>query len=89
MNGTNFQQQLRDNGFGEGQIKSYPPNADGPFHTHDFNVMLLVLEGPFSLATDDRVMTYEAGEVCKLSAGVRHVERTGPAGARVLIGKSL
>lgn len=25
MNETNFQQQLRDNGFGEGQIKSYPP----------------------------------------------------------------
>ncbi|WP_156105517.1 MULTISPECIES: hypothetical protein [unclassified Marinobacter] len=49
--------------------------------------MLLVLEGPFSLATDEGILTYEAGEVCELSAGVRHVERTGPAGARVLLGK--
>ena len=52
-----------------------------------FTAMLLVLEGPFSLATDEGILTYEAGEVCELSAGVRHVERTGPAGARVLLGK--
>ncbi len=87
MKETQFQQMLRDNGFEEGQIKTYPPNADGPMHTHDFNVMLLVLEGPFSLATQGGVTTFQAGEICELLAGVRHVEQTGPEGARVLLGK--
>jgi quercetin dioxygenase-like cupin family protein len=87
MNEAEFQQTLRDHGFGEGQIKTYPPNANGPMHTHDFNVMLLVLEGPFSLATDEGVTSFQAGQVCELAAGARHVEQTGPEGARVLLGK--
>ena len=87
MNQIQFQQRLRDNGFGEGEIKTYPPNADGPMHTHDFNVLLLVLEGPFALASEDGVTTFQTGQVCELAAGVRHVEQTGPEGARVLLSK--
>lgn len=87
MKNTEFQQTLRDNGFGEGQIKSYPPNADGPMHTHEFDVMLLVLEGTFSLATEKGKTSFQAGEVCELAAGVSHVEQTGAEGARVLLGK--
>lgn len=89
MKEARFRQRLRENGFDDGQIKAYPANTDGPMHTHDFSVMLLVIEGPFALATEAGVTTFEAGDICELPAGIRHVEQTGPGGARVLLGKKL
>jgi quercetin dioxygenase-like cupin family protein len=82
-----FRQMLRERGYGEVQFKDYPPNADGPMHTHDFSVLLLVVDGDFMLAQDDGVKTYRPGEICDLPAGSTHVERSGSNGARILLGK--
>ena len=87
MNEERFRQRLREKGYEEGQLKEYAPNTDGPMHTHDFSVMLLVVSGEFTLAQDNGAMTYRPGEICELAAGVKHVERTGSSGARVLLGK--
>ena len=87
MNEEQFRQTLREKGYGEEQVKEYAPNADGPMHTHDFSVMLLVLEGEFMLAKEDGVTTYRPGEICELPAGSTHVERSGSSGARIFLGK--
>lgn len=87
MNEEQFRQTLRERDYGEVQFKDYPPNADGPMHTHEFSVLLLVVDGEFMLAQDDGVTTYRPGEICDLAAGSKHVERSGSSGARILLGK--
>ena len=87
MEEQEFREALRAGGFEDGEHKEYAPGTDGPLHTHDFAVMLLVLDGDFTLAREDGATTFRPGEVCELAAGVMHAERTGAAGARVLLGK--
>lgn len=87
MDEARFRQKLRDAGYGEPAIRAYPPGTDGPLHTHDESVMLLVLDGEFTLAGEAGVQPFGPGEVCELAAGVPHAERTGAAGARVLLAK--
>ena len=45
MSEEQFRQLVREKGYEEGQFKEYPPNTDGPMHTHDFSVMLIVVGG--------------------------------------------
>ena len=85
MTEAEFLADLAARGYGEAQVKSYPPHTDGPLHTHDATVRLLVLEGTFTLAEPERATTYHPGEVLELAAGCPHVERTGAPGARVLL----
>lgn len=87
MDEEQFRQRARELGYGELQTKEYVPNKDGPLHTHEFSVMLLVLGGQFSLAFEDATIDYRPGEVCELPANVMHTERAGPAGAKVLLAK--
>ena len=87
MNEAVFRQRAQELGYGDIAYKNYPPHADGPLHTHEFGVMLLVIEGEFTLARSDEAVTYAPGGVCELAADVMHTERTGSAGARVLLGK--
>jgi quercetin dioxygenase-like cupin family protein len=87
MTETQFRQLLRKKGFETPQVKDYVPQAHGDMHIHEFDVMLLVQEGPFTLATETGETTYQAAETCELRAGVLHIERTGADGARVLLGK--
>ena len=87
MNEDQFRQRLREKSYGQGEFKEYPPNTDGPMHTHDFSVMLLVVSGEFVLAHESGATTYRPGEICELAAGAKHVERSGSSGARILLGR--
>lgn len=87
MTEAEFLEQLTARGYGEAQVKSYPPHTDGPQHTHDVSVMLLVLDGEFTLAEPDRSTTYRPGEVLELAAGSPHAEQAGAQGARILLAK--
>lgn len=87
MTEAQFRQLLHAKGFETPQIKEYAPETDGDMHSHDFDVMLLVQDGPFTLATETGETIYQTGDLCELNAGVLHVERTGADGARVLLGK--
>ena len=87
MDVEQFRQLAHERGYGEVQNKDYVPNQDGPLHSHDFSVMLLVLGGHFTLAFEDGTTDFRPGEVCELAAEVMHTERAGPAGAKVLLAK--
>jgi quercetin dioxygenase-like cupin family protein len=88
MNEEQFRQRAQEQGYGDFQVKDYAPDRDGPLHTHEFSVMLLVVEGQFALGFEDGSITsYRPGEVCELAANVMHTERAGPTGAKVLLAK--
>ena len=87
MNEEQFRLSLREKNYGEVRFKEYPPNTDGPMHAHEFSVLLLVVSGEFMLAQESGVTAYRPGEICDVGAGVKHVERSGSSGARVLLGK--
>ena len=87
MNEEAFRQRAHELGYRDVQFKDYPPHLDGPPHTHEFSVMLLVVGGEFSLALEEGTTTYAPGGCCELDAAVPHAERTGAAGARVLLCK--
>jgi quercetin dioxygenase-like cupin family protein len=87
MNEEQFRHRAQELGYGDFQIKDYAPHRDGPLHTHEFSVMLLVVDGQFALAFEDGATNYRPGEVCELAANVMHTERAGPTGAKVLLAK--
>lgn len=69
------------------KLQNYPAYQDGPLHRHDFSLMLLVVGGAFTLALEERAISYRPGEMCELAAAVMHTERAGPAGAQVLLAR--
>ena len=87
MTEPEFRAQAIANGFADFQIKRYAPDIDGPLHTHNFSVMLLVTEGEFALQFEDRKDVYQTGECCNLAANVMHAERAGSKGAVVFLAK--
>jgi len=87
MSEEQFREQLRENGYGDGQLKEYEANLDGPLHTHDFSAMLMVVSGEFILGKESGATTYRPGETCEVPAGTRHAERTGAGGAKVLVAR--
>ena len=87
MNEAQFRQRAQAKGYGDFQSRDYPPDKDGPLHTHGFSVMLLVVEGQFTLALENGSTDYGSGEFFELAANVMHTERTGSTGAKVLLAK--
>jgi quercetin dioxygenase-like cupin family protein len=87
MTEEEFRAQAIANGYADLQVKRYASDLDGPLHTHNFAVTLLVTEGEFALQFEDRKAVYQAGECCNLAANVMHAERAGPKGAAVLLAK--
>ena len=87
MDEATFRQRAQALGYHDFAYKDYAPQLDGPLHTHDFSVMLLVVSGSFSLVLEDHTTDYVPGGFCELAAQVRHTERSGAQGARVLLAK--
>lgn len=87
MTEAEFRAQAIANGFADVQIKHYASGIDGPLHTHNFAVTLLVTAGEFALQFEDRKAIFQTGECCNLAANVMHAERAGSKGAEVLLAK--
>jgi uncharacterized cupin superfamily protein len=68
-------------------IVEWEPGRVSPTHTHEFTARGLILEGGFTLETADGARTLTPGDIFELAAGVAHVERVGPRGARILSGR--
>lgn len=89
MNENDFRNAAVKHGFGEPEVKDYVADRDGPMHSHEFSVMLLVLQGTFGLNFEESTSWFRAGDICELAADVVHTERAGPEGAKVLLAKRL
>lgn len=87
MNKDAFVEQLNRDGFDSIREIDVEANQNREMHTHDTTNRLMVLSGQWALVTEDGVTDYPPGEVCELAAGVLHTERSGPEGARLLLGQ--
>ena len=82
-----FKQSLADQGYSEAKSVTYEPGMENEMHTHEFSASLYVLEGAFTLVTEEGAVTHAPGESCQLDAGILHCERAGPEGTTFLVGR--
>ena len=87
MNASDFEAQLRAEGYSEIETKTLAPRPANVDHGHDFSVCGLVLSGAFTVAQEDGPVTYRPGDVFTVEAGKAHSEEVGPEGARILAGR--
>jgi quercetin dioxygenase-like cupin family protein len=87
MERTNFESELREQGYGEVVDRRMEANAINPEHAHEFDARLLVLDGAMTITTEGNRRTYRAGDTFAMSAGCRHAEECGPEGVRYLAGR--
>lgn len=87
MNQTDFEAQLRRDGFNEVVTAELKPNETRAAHAHDYDVRGLVLEGGITLACNGEERIYKAGEIFTMAAGRTHTEQVGATGIRYLIGR--
>jgi hypothetical protein len=84
---TSFEQRLRDEGYGEPEIRRAAPDGFNDTHTHDFDVLALVLSGQVTITCEGQATTYRPGDIVSLAANIPHTERFGPTGYKFMIGR--
>ena len=82
-----FEAALRTDGFPEIAETAMPPDTDRPTHAHPFEVRALMLDGALHLTCGGVERRFGPGEIFAMPAGREHIERTGPEGARYLVGR--
>ena len=86
MTEDNFRTLCEEKGYGDIKIKSYEPDGYDPMHTHDRSIIGLVLGGQMTLEWEKGSTTYNPDDICEFAAGTLHAEKTGPEGARIILG---
>jgi hypothetical protein len=87
MNASEFEAQLRADGFDEVKTGERAGNDMTQEHAHDFEVRALVLDGDITLTCEGTARTYKAGDVFVMAAGRPHEERIGTNGVRYVAGR--
>ena len=87
MDRETFEAKLRAEGYPQPQVSETAPNTRNAEHSHDYDVLALVLEGEITLTVAGTACTYRSGEEFSMPAGCRHVEDIGPQGVRSLVGR--
>lgn len=86
MTEEEFRTKLAADGYHKVSSKDWEPNADGEFHTHDFDAMLMVASGEFRVVYEHGTESFGPGQWCAVPAGTVHYEQTGADGAVVIAG---
>lgn len=81
MNKELFLARVADQGFNAPQEKRWAPNLEVEMHTHDQEIILVIIEGQLSLIKEDGVEVYNPGDFCALASGTLHAEKTDSRGA--------
>jgi quercetin dioxygenase-like cupin family protein len=87
MNESEFEAQLKADGYSEIETQNLQPRTAKGQHGHPFAIRGLVLDGTFIVTQDDRRTVYGPGEVFAVAQGYPHDESIGPEGARILVGR--
>ncbi|MGD9615485.1 MAG: cupin domain-containing protein [Alphaproteobacteria bacterium] len=87
MDRTAFENELREQGYGEVVDRRMKAGEVNRTHAHEFDARLLVLEGAMTIAAESGERTYRAGDIFEMPAGRPHSETAGPQGARYLAGR--
>jgi quercetin dioxygenase-like cupin family protein len=87
MDLTTFEDALKRDGFQEILTAGFAAAHDLGDHAHPYALRALVIDGEFRITVDGKETVYRPGEIFALASGVQHTERTGPEGAKFLIGR--
>jgi len=87
MNASEFEANLKRDGYLDVETKTVAANTASKPHAHEFSVRALVLTGDVTLTSEGQSRTFRAGEVFEMQAGCVHQEQYGPAGATSLVGR--
>lgn len=87
MDRATFEASLTREGF-EIVINTMKPGAVNAEHAHGFDARLMVVDGVMTIIRDGAATrTYQTGETFEISAGCRHSETAGSAGAIYVAGR--
>jgi len=87
MNASEFEAQLRADGYTETETKALAERPTNDGHGHPYAVRGLVLAGAFTVIENNTPTTYRPGEVFAVAAGCVHSERVGAEGAQIVVGR--
>ena len=87
MNESEFEAQLKADGYTEVETQELDPRPGKGRHRHLFAIRGLVLSGTFVVTQADKPVTYMLGQTFSVANGELHDESIGPEGARVLVGR--
>jgi quercetin dioxygenase-like cupin family protein len=87
MDRSEFEAQLRRDGYLDVEVKTIAPDVRNGLHSHDFDVRAMVLEGEATIACHGSPRTYRPGDIVEVEAGVEHTEHYGPQGYTFLVGR--
>jgi quercetin dioxygenase-like cupin family protein len=89
MNQVEFEKKLQAEGYTEMVERRWDASQTSPEHAHEFDAMLLVLEGEMTIACNGKPQTFRAGDTCSVPAGTAHTEKfgSGGIGVRFLAGR--
>ncbi len=87
MDAEQFEERLRQEGYGEIATRSLPPGHRNAPHAHPFEVRALVLSGQITLDVAGEPRRYGAGQVFTMAAGCEHAETVGGDGVTYVVGR--
>ena len=86
MNASEFEAQLKADGYTEIETQDLAPRPGKGRHRHLFAIRGLVLSGTF-IVTRDAPIIFRPGQAFEVAHGELHDESIGEDGARVLVGR--
>jgi quercetin dioxygenase-like cupin family protein len=81
MDKSEFEAQLRADGYTEIESKTLAPRPANDGHGHHYAVRGLVLAGAFTVIEGSKPTTHRPGQVFAVAAGCVHSEEVGTEGA--------
>jgi quercetin dioxygenase-like cupin family protein len=89
MNRVEFETKLAAEGYSEVVDREMAASETNREHSHEFDALLLILDGEMTVACNGKPMTFRAGDTCTMPAGTPHTEKygAGTAGVHYLAGR--
>ena len=86
MTEDEFRKKIQDDGFCDPTIYEVEQGPIAPLHSHEKSILWLVLEGRYTMVTEEGETDYKAGDWGLNPAGTLHTEKYGTEGAKFLVG---
>jgi quercetin dioxygenase-like cupin family protein len=87
VNESEFEAQLKADGFQEIEKQTLAPRPGKGRHRHLFAIRGMVLSGTFLVTQTGDAVIYGPGQIFAVDDGELHDESVGPDGASVLVGR--
>ena len=87
MNQTDFEKELREDGFTEIELQQLAPRPGKGRHRHHFEIRGMVISGRFVVKQSGDPIIYGPGHIFSVAEGELHDEWVEAEGAHILVGR--